>query len=83
MWQQLDPLDAGDHEHLLRAVAYAMKRRHMEHGEVIATGVLASPWAEAQTAQASAPTVTGPNTYRSVSAGVDPGELLTGVSGQA
>jgi hypothetical protein len=44
--QRLDPLDPGDHEHLHRAVAYAMKRRHVEHGEVIATGVLASPWAD-------------------------------------
>ena len=36
-----DPLD---HEHLVRAVAYAMMRRHVEPGEVIASGVLASPW---------------------------------------
>jgi len=43
--QCLDPLDRLDHEHLHKAVAYAMKRRHMEPGEVIATGVLASPWA--------------------------------------
>jgi hypothetical protein len=49
LWQRLDPLDPGDHEHLLRAVAYAMKRRHVEHGEVIATGVLASPWAAVRT----------------------------------
>lgn len=48
LWQQLDPLDPGDHEPLLRAVAYAMKRRHVEHGDVVATGVLASQWAAAQ-----------------------------------
>lgn len=81
LWQRLDPLDPGDHEHLLRAVAYAMKRRHLEHGEVIATGVLASSWAEAQSPQASAPVVAGPHTCRAASAGVDPGALLTGVSG--
>lgn len=45
----LDPLDPRDHEHLLRAVAYAMKRHHVEHGEVIATGVLAPAGAIAQT----------------------------------
>jgi hypothetical protein len=54
LWQRLDPLDPGDHDHLLRAVAYAMKRRHVEHGDVIATGVLASPWASAATAQQEA-----------------------------
>jgi hypothetical protein len=43
--QWLDPLDPLDHEHLHVAVAYAMKRRHVEPGEVIAAGVLASPWA--------------------------------------
>lgn len=44
--QRLDPLDPLDHEHLHAAVGYAMKRRHVEPGEVIAAGVLASPWAD-------------------------------------
>lgn len=46
--QHFDPIEPGDHWHLLRAVAYSMKRRHLEPGEVVASGVLASPWAAAQ-----------------------------------
>lgn len=45
--QRLDPIEPGDQAHLSRWVAYSLKRRDLEPGEVIATGVLASPWATA------------------------------------
>ncbi len=42
--QHIDPIAPDDREHRITSLAYALKRRDQEPGEVIVTGLLAIPW---------------------------------------
>jgi len=55
--QEIEPIAPEDGKRLRGAIAYALKRRDLEPGEIIATGLLAMPWAFALEGQA--PTVDG------------------------
>lgn len=43
--QKIDPIAPDDHAHRHGVIAYALKRRDQEPGEVIVSGLLTMPWA--------------------------------------